>query len=57
MASLAYNKLTHGARDKMDTISQTTFLKCILLNENVLIPIKISLKFIGSDNALSPTRG
>ena len=32
--------------DKMDAISQTTFLKCIYLNENVWIPIKISLKFV-----------
>ena len=30
----------------MDAISQTTFFKCILLNEIVLISIKISLKFV-----------
>ena len=31
----------------MDAISQTTFSsKCIFLNENALIPIKISLKFV-----------
>ena len=29
----------------MDTISQTAFFKCIFLNENVWIPIEISLKF------------
>ena len=38
--------LTHWGRDKMDAISQTTFFKCIFLNENVWIPIKISLKFV-----------
>ena len=38
-------------------------IKCIFLNENVLMSLKISLKFvsqvpidIGSDNALAPTR-
>ena len=30
----------------MAAISQTTFLKCIFMNEDVLISIKISLKFI-----------
>ena len=30
----------------MDAISQTTFFKCIFLNENVWIPIEISLKFV-----------
>ena len=39
------NLLTHWGRDKMAAIFQTTFLKCIFLNENVEIPIKISLKF------------
>ena len=34
--------LTHWGREKMDAISQT---KCIFLNENVWIPIEISLKF------------
>ena len=38
--------LTHWDRDKMDAMSQTTFSKCIFLNENVWIPIKISLKFV-----------
>ena len=37
-----YLVLTHWGRDKMDTISQ----KCIFLNENVWITIKISLKFV-----------
>ena len=47
----------------MDAISQTDIIKCIFLNENVRIPIKISLKIvpkgpnnkfssIGSDNGL-----
>ena len=30
----------------MAAITQTTFSKCIFLNENVWIPIKISLKFV-----------
>ena len=30
----------------MDAISQTDTFKCIFLNENFLIPIKISLKFV-----------
>ena len=38
-------QLTHGGRDKMDAISQTT-LNCIFWNKNVWIPIKISLKFV-----------
>ena len=38
--------LNNWGRDKMDTISQTTFVKCIFLNENVWTPIKISLKFV-----------
>ena len=37
-------QLTHWGRYKMTTIFQTTFFKCIYLNENVWIPIKISLK-------------
>ena len=41
-----YVILTHWGRDEIDAISQTTFWKCIFLNENVLISIKISLKFI-----------
>ena len=41
---LAYQTgLTHWGRDKMDAISQTIFW---ILNENVWIPIKISLKFV-----------
>ena len=38
--------LTHWGRDKMDAISQTTFPSTFFLNENVWIPIKISLKFV-----------
>ena len=38
--------LTHWGRDKMDGISPTTFLKCIFLDENIWISIKISLKFV-----------
>ena len=38
--------LTHWGRDKMDAIFQTTFFKCIFLNENVWISLKISLKFV-----------
>ena len=30
----------------MADIFQTTFFKCFFLNENVLISIKISLKFV-----------
>ena len=40
----------------MDAISQTTFFKCIFLNENVWIPIEISLKFVSMgpiDNILA----
>ena len=36
---------THWGPDKMVAILDTTFLKCILLND-VWIPIKISLKFV-----------
>ena len=39
------NELTHKGQHKMDAISQCIF-KCIFLNENELISIKISLKFI-----------
>ena len=38
--------LTHWGRDKMVVISQTTFSNSFSLNENVRIPIKISLKFV-----------
>ena len=38
--------LTHWSRDKMEAISQTTFSSAFFLNENILIPIKISLKFV-----------
>ena len=37
--------LTHWGWDKIDAILQKTF-KCNFLNENVWIPIKISLKFV-----------
>ena len=33
----------------MATIFQTTFFECIVLNENVWISIKISLKFVPKD--------
>ena len=42
----ADNILTHWSRDKMAVIFQTTFCKCIFVNENVGISIKISLKFV-----------
>ena len=40
--------LTHWGRDKMEAISQTSddIFKCIFLNENVWIPIELSLKFV-----------
>ena len=38
--------LTHWGWDKMTAILQMTFLKCIFLNENVSIFIKIALKFM-----------
>ena len=38
--------LTHWGWDKMDAISQTTFSSAFSWNENVWIPIKISLKFV-----------
>ena len=38
--------ITHWGRDKMATISQTTFSMQIFLNENVGISIKISLKSV-----------
>ena len=38
--------LTHWGRDKMTTIFKMTFFKCIFLNENICISIKISLKFV-----------
>ena len=38
--------LTHWGRDKMSVISQTTFSIWFFLNENVWIPIKISLKVV-----------
>ena len=51
----------------MNAISPTTFSSAFFFNENVWIPIKISLKFvpkgqinknssIGSDNGLAPSR-
>ena len=41
--------LTHWGQDKMAAISQTT-LRCIFLNENVTISIKISLKLVPKDS-------
>ena len=39
-------RLTHWGQDEIDTILQTTFSNAIYLNENVRIPIKISLEFV-----------
>ena len=39
------DSLTHWGRDNMDAMSQTTFLMHFL-NEDIWIPIKISLKFV-----------
>ena len=41
----AYLRLTYWGRDIIDAI----FAKCVFLNENVWISIKISLKFIPTD--------
>ena len=41
MVHMLLSFLTHWGQDKMDAI-----FKCIFLNENVWIPIKISLKFV-----------
>ena len=38
--------LTHWGRDNLATIFQTTFFKCIFLNENAWISLKISQKFV-----------
>ena len=38
--------LTHLPLDKMATILADSIFKCIFLNENVWIPIRISLKFV-----------
>ena len=38
--------LTHWGRDKIDAILQTTSLNVNFLNENVWIPIEMSLKFV-----------
>ena len=38
--------LTHCGQDKMAAIFSDSIFKCIFLNENVWIPIKISLKFV-----------
>ena len=43
---LMWMSLTHWGRDKMHVISQTPFSNAIFLNENIWIPIDISLKFI-----------
>ena len=37
--------LTHWGRQKMDAISQTTFSSAFF-NDNVWIPVKISLEFV-----------
>ena len=41
--------LAHWGRDKMDAILADDILKCIFLNENVWVPIEISLKFVPKD--------
>ena len=41
--------LTHWGQDKMAAILQTT-LRCIFLNENATISIKISLKLVPKDS-------
>ena len=38
--------IQHTEADKMATISQNHIFKCIFLNENVRISIKMSLKFV-----------
>ena len=37
---------THWGREKVDAISQTTFLNSFFMNENIWISIQISLKFV-----------
>ena len=39
-------KVDSWGRDKMADIFQTTFFKCIFLNENIWISNTISLKFV-----------
>ena len=41
--------LTYWGRDKMADILQTKFSNNIFFNENVWIPIDISMKFVSSD--------
>ena len=41
-----YPMLTHWSRDNMAAISQTTLSSAFFVNENVIISIKISLKFV-----------
>ena len=41
-----FSVLAHWGRGKMDAILQTDIFKRIFLNENIWIPIKISLKFV-----------
>ena len=38
--------LTYWGRDKMDAISQTIYSSAFFMDENIWIPIKISLKFV-----------
>ena len=38
--------LTHLPQDKMAAILQTTFFKCIFLNEKIRFLTKISLKYV-----------
>ena len=46
IASQVHNELTHLPLDKMATILADDNFKCIFLNENDRITIRISLKFV-----------
>ena len=46
MVSFCAVPLTHWGRNKMADISQTTTSNAILLNENIWISLKLSLKFV-----------
>ena len=54
--------LTYWGRDRMAAVFPDDIFKCILLNENIWIPVKISLKFvpkgqlnISSEDDVSPS--
>ena len=44
--SSGLDALTHLPLDKMAAILADNIFKCIFLNENYIIPIQISLKFV-----------